>query len=194
MSFLIIAALLASPASTSPDPVVRYEFTVAAPRDSVWAAWTTERGLRSFFGPGSRIELRTFGEFQIQFDPNAKPGSRGAEGNVVLAFEPLRMLTTTWDAPPKFPMARAQRTFLQITLAAESPRATRVTIQQSGFGAGEEWQQVYRYFLGAWTWVGAALQYRFDVGPIDWSHPPDLLPRMKSIGGDIAVEWARTQG
>jgi uncharacterized protein YndB with AHSA1/START domain len=171
--------------------VVRYEFTVEAPSREVWAAWTTDAGLRTFFSPAGTIELKTFGRFELHFDADAAAGSRGAEGNLVLAVEPERMLTTTWDAPPSFPNVRAQRTFLEIRLAPQGAAGTRVTIVQSGFGESAEWQATHRYFLGAWTWVAAALQHRFEVGPIDWQNPPDLLPRMKAIGGEVAVQWAQ---
>lgn len=169
---------------------IRYEFTVAASPGAVWGAWTTPAGLRSFFAPAAVIELETFGRFDIHFDPNAPPGKRGAEGNVVLGVDPERMLTATWDAPPEYPAVRAQRTFLEIRLAPEGTSGTRVVITQSGFGTGGEWDEVYRYFEGAWTWVAAALQYRFEVGPIDWTRPPDLLPRMKALGGAVAERWA----
>jgi len=191
MMSILLTALLASPVDAdSTAPVVRYEFTVPAAAAAVWSAWSTSAGLRSFFGPAAQIELKTFGRFDVHFDPTAPAGQRGAEGNLVLAVQPERMLTTTWDAPKEYPSVRAQRTFLEVRLAPEGASRTRVVITQSGFGQGGEWDEVRRYFLGAWTWVAAALQYRFEVGPIDWRSPPDLLPRMRAIGGDIAVQWA----
>jgi uncharacterized protein YndB with AHSA1/START domain len=172
------------------EPVIRYEFTVPAPQPEVWRAWTTSQGLRTFFAPAATIELRTFGRFDIHFDPAAAAGQKGAEGNIVLAVEPERMLTTTWDAPPEFPSIRAQRTFLQILLAANADGTTRVTLSQTGFGRGPEWERVHEYFLGAWTWVAAALQHRFEKGPIDWKNVPNLLPKMEAIGGERATKWA----
>lgn len=172
---------------------VQYEFTVSAAPAAVWGAWTTDAGLRTFFGPNARIELRTFGRFDVHFNPEAAAGQKGAEGNVVLAVEPERMLTTTWDAPPEFPSVRAQRTFLQIRLSPMEGGRTRVSIRQTGFGDGSEWRKVHEYFTGAWTWVAAALQHRFETGPIDWTKPPDLLAKMKAIGGEAAVKWATSK-
>jgi uncharacterized protein YndB with AHSA1/START domain len=165
---------------------IRYEFTVAAAPSKIWEALTTSAGLRTFFAPAAEIELRPFGKFSIQFDPS-RPGS-SAEDNVVLGFQPERMLSTTWNAPPWFPSVRPLRTFLQFHLTAEG---TRVLLVHTGFGSGGEWDGTYEYFTGAWTWVAAALQYRFAEGPIDWASPPDLLPRMRAIGGEAAVQWAR---
>ena len=190
---ILLVALMAQADVVPPPEPVQYRFIVHATPSEVWKAWTTTEGLRSFFAPQAQIELRTFGRFEIHFDPNAGAGARGAEGNIVLAFEPERMLSTTWDAPPKFPAVRAQRTFLQVRLALAQNGHTEVLVVQDGFGSGTEWRQVRDYFAGAWTWVAAALQHRFDVGPLDWSRPPNLLPRMQAIGGDAALRWAASQ-
>jgi uncharacterized protein YndB with AHSA1/START domain len=192
--FLALQLLAAAPAAALPPPdsalrAIRYDFTVAAPPAAVWRVLSTAEGLRSFFAPGAEIELKAFGKFSIQFDPS-KPGTT-AEENVVLAVEPERLLSTTWNAPPAYPSVRAQRTLLQFRLMPDGEAHTRVTIVQSGFGTGKEWDDTYTYFTGAWTWVAASLQHRFEQGPLDWSAPPDLLPRMRAIGGDAAVEWAR---
>lgn len=191
-AILLGLAMTTNAAVAVPPPIV-YEITVAAAPAEVWRAISTPEGLRTFFAPSARIELKTFGAFDVHFDPNAPAGRRGAEGNIVLAFEPERMLTTTWDAPPKFPAVRAQRTFLEIRLAPAAGGGTTVRFAHSGFGTGPEWLQVRDYFSGAWTWVAAALQHRFEVGPIDWTRPPDLLPRMKAIGGETAARWAASQ-
>lgn len=191
-SILLLTLMAPAEGAGPPDPV-QYRFVVQASPAEVWKAWTTTEGLRSFFAPQAQIELRTFGRFEIHFDPHAAAGARGAEGNVVLAFEPERMLSTTWDAPPKFPAVRAQRTFLQIRLAPAPNGHTEVLLVQDGFGTGHEWRQVRDYFAGAWTWVAASLQHRFEAGPIDWTRPPNLLPRMQAIGGDAALRWAASQ-
>ena len=190
MIAVLLVALLSQADPAAPPQAINYRFVVQAPPAEVWKAWTTDAGLRSFFAPYAQVELRTFGRFEIHFDPKAAAGARGAEGNIVLAYEPERMLTTTWDAPPKYPAVRAQRTFLQIRLAPAPNGQTEVSLVHDGFGSGDEWRQVRDYFAGAWTWVAAALQHRFASGPIDWSKLPDLLPRMKAIGGEVAARWA----
>ena len=186
---LVVATTAAPSPPDSAIRAIRYEFTVAAPPGAVWEALTTSAGLRTFFAPSAEVELRPFGRFSIQFDPS-RPGS-SAEDNIVLGFQPERMLSSTWNAPPWFPAVRPLRTFLQFRLTPEAPSQTRVLLVHTGFGDGGEWDGTFEYFTGAWTWVAAALQYRFDRGPIDWAAPPDLLARMRAIGGEAAVEWAR---
>jgi uncharacterized protein YndB with AHSA1/START domain len=188
---MLTAVLLALVASTdSAVRTVQYDFVVRAPVDRVWQAWSTPDGLATFFAPKAVIELKTFGKFEILHNPSAAPGLRGAEDNRILAVQPGRMLVTTWDAPPNLPEIRAQRTALIITLAPRGDSSTLVTIANTGFGRGGQWDEAYEYFRGAWSWVAAALQYRFEVGPIDWNGAgPNLSGRMIAIGGESARTW-----
>jgi uncharacterized protein YndB with AHSA1/START domain len=195
-SLHLLRVLVAPPALSlrAPDStrVIRYEFSVAAPVADVWTAVSTTDGLRTFFSSGASIELVTFGHFVHHFTEEAPSGKADLTGNLVLAVQPDRLLTFTWDAPPKYPSVRAQRTVFEIRLAPDGAAQTRVTFTQSGFGNGGEWDGTFEYFRGGWALVAAALQYRFDVGPINWAKGmPDLLPRMKAIDGNAAVAWAK---
>lgn len=195
-SLRVVQLLVAPPALSRAGPdtarVIRYEFSVAAPVADVWKAVSTTEGLRTFFSSGASIELVTFGHFVHHFTEEAPSGKAALTGNLVLAVQPERLLTLTWDAPPEYPSVRAQRTFVEIRLAPDGAANTHVTFTESGFGNGAEWDGTYEYFRGGWTLVAAALQYRFDVGPIDWAKGmPDLLPRMKAIDGAAAVAWAQ---
>jgi uncharacterized protein YndB with AHSA1/START domain len=188
---LFFAPLLGAPSvvlRADTTRVVRYEFTVAATPARVWQVVSTQDGLRSWFSPRAEIELKLYGKFNIFYRAEAPERSGGQ--NMVLSFEPERMLNVTWDAPPKFPNVRQQRTFFQILLSPEGTDRTRVVFQESGFGSSGDWEGTYHYFQGAWPFVAACLQYRFEVGPIDWTHPPDLMSRLRAIGGDVAVQWA----
>ena len=85
----IVAAVAVIPdASSVRERVLRSEMILAAPLEQVWALWTTEAGLTSFFARGARIEPKVDGLFEILFEPSAPPGLRGAEGLRILVFEP----------------------------------------------------------------------------------------------------------
>jgi hypothetical protein len=62
------------------DRFLRADLTIEAPVADVWNAWTTEAGVTSFFAPGTKIEPRVDGLYEIYFDPTQPPGQRGAEG------------------------------------------------------------------------------------------------------------------
>jgi len=141
----------------------------------VWEAWTTEAGARSFFAPDCRIELRIDGAYEMYFDLDVEPGKRGGEEMRILAIQPGKMLSFTWNAPPTLPTVRGQRTHVVVHLYPAEGRQTRVTLKHDGFGEGGEWDQAYGYFVRAWPKVVLPrLVYRFTVGPIDWDHLPQL--------------------
>ncbi len=145
---------------------------VVAAASAVWAAWTTADGVKSFFAPGCNIELKVHGAYEILFDTDAEPGTRGSEGCMILAIQPQKMLAFTWSAPPHLPEARAQRTVVIIRLQPVSESTTRVTLDRVGWGEGGQWDQAYEYFDKAWEIVLYRLKERFDQGPVDWSNPP----------------------
>jgi uncharacterized protein YndB with AHSA1/START domain len=45
-----------------------------------WMAGTTPEGIRTFFAPDCKVDLRVDGAYEIYFSPQAEPGERGGEG------------------------------------------------------------------------------------------------------------------
>jgi len=151
---------------------------VEAGLDQVWAAWTTEEGVRTFFAPDARIRLEVGGPYELYFDLQAEPGSRGAEGVQILALQPKTMLAFTWNAPPHLDQVRGQWTHVVVRLRRLEANRTEVTLFHDGWGKGGQWEQAFDYFQRAWKQVVLPrLRYRFDVGPVDWEEPPRLVSR-----------------
>jgi uncharacterized protein YndB with AHSA1/START domain len=158
---------------TTPERAIVCEIDVPASVPEVWRAWTTEQGVRSFFAPRSNIELTPGGAYEPLFDLDAEPGKQGAEGMIVLAVQPERMLSFTWNAPPHLPTVRGQMTHVVIRLSPTEAGGTHVTLRHDGWGEGDEWDAAFRYFTSAWdNVVLPRLKYRFEHGPVDWSDPP----------------------
>ena len=116
------------------DRAVNGEVTVNASADEVWRAWTTEEGAQTFFAPRCIIDLRPGGKYEMLFDLEAEPGKQGGEGVIVLALQPPRMLSITWNAPPEIPDIRAQRTHVTVRLKAVNSNRTRVTSRSRRLG------------------------------------------------------------
>ena len=127
-----------------------------------------------FFARAVNLDLRVGGDFEILFFPDEERGRRGAEGTRFMAIEPPHRLAFDWDAPPRWPVQRSQRTMVEIRLS-EVPGGTRVALHHHGWGDGPQWQEVRDYFDRAWPKVLARLVYSFEVGPIDWEAPPPEL-------------------
>ena len=153
------------------------EVVVNAPPETVWKAWTTPEGVRSFFAPDAVVDPRPDGPFDIHMNPYAEAGLRGADGMRFLAVQEPSFFSFTWNAPPHLPQARKQRTVVLVRLKPEGEGRTRVTLRHLGWGDGGEWDKAYAYFDGAWGRVLANLQQRFEKGPVDWT---PFLGRLKA--------------
>jgi uncharacterized protein YndB with AHSA1/START domain len=166
-TLLFLGATQAAPQSN--ERAVTAETIANAPVAEVWKAWTTEEGIKSFFAPACKIELRVFGALEIYFNPDGLPGQRGAEGNVILAIQPEKMLSFTWDAPPNLPNVRQQRTSVVLRFKDLGNKQTKVTLTETGWGEGEEWDKAFEYFSHVWQdVVFKRLQERFESGPVSW--------------------------
>lgn len=140
---------------------------VTAPPTLVWNAWTTRQGVRTWMAPDAEVEARVDGPFRIFFDPAAPEGRRGADDMRFLSLQPPRMLSFDWNAPIDWPAVRAQRTVVIVRLAAVR-EGTRVNLHHVGWGEGEDWDAVYRFFDVGWDRVLRRLRQRFIDGPIKW--------------------------
>lgn len=174
----LLLAAMASLLAQDAERVVKAEVIAPASLEQVWQAWTTVEGLKSFFAPACKVDLRVGGAYEMYFNPAGAPGERGGEGNAILAIQPQNMLAFTWNAPPSLPNVRRQHTSVVVRFKEIAPGQTKVTLVQSGWGAGEEWDKAFAYFNRAWPEIVLPrLQHRFAKGPIDWNNPPDLTPR-----------------
>ena len=123
----------------------------AAPRE-VWSAWTSSEGLASWWGPpGSNIELRIGGSYEIYFSLDEEEGRRGSEGCRVLAYVPGESLSFTWNAPPHLPL-RSANTWVVLTFTSTAG-GTNVRLVHTGFLAGDDWDDYMAYFADAWGFV-----------------------------------------
>ncbi|HYP20213.1 MAG TPA: SRPBCC domain-containing protein [Chloroflexia bacterium] len=162
--------------------VIEVDVIVNATVEEAWEAWTTEEGIVSFFAPACNIDVRVGGLYEILFNPNAEPGLRGAEGMQILAVQPRKMLSFTWNSPPEFGEARHQWTHVVVRFSEVGERQTKVTLFHDGWGEGEMWDSAFNYFVEAWgEIVLLRLRYRFAHGPVDWSNPPKLEDMKQSF-------------
>jgi uncharacterized protein YndB with AHSA1/START domain len=141
---------------------------VNAPPAEVWKCWTTSEGMRSFLTE-AKIDLRIGGPFELYFGPESQPGQRGSEGCTILAYDPERMLSFSWNAPPTFGPLREKHTWVVVRIAPRGPDQSEVTLAHLGFAeqaalspadtAG--WAGIRSYFSQAWPQVMAALVKHF---------------------------------
>ncbi len=128
------------------------EALVAAPPVEVWAAWTSNEGITSWWAPPkTNIDLRVGGPFEIHFSLEEPVGLQGSEGCRILAYVPGESLSFTWNAPPHLPL-RETNTWVVLTFT-EQQAGTAVRLVHTGFLEGPDWDDYMAYFDDAWGYV-----------------------------------------
>ncbi len=152
---------------------IYFEIDINANVDEVWEAWTSEAGVKTFFAPDCNIDLRIDGMYEIFFFPDAPAGQRGAEGMRIMAIEPGKMFSFTWNQTPDLPDLRPLRTLVNLKFENIDEKTSRLIFLQTGWGDGPDWDKAYHYFVRAWgDIVLPRLQQRFIDGPVDWENLP----------------------
>ncbi len=163
---------------SSTEKIINCQIEVPASLDRVWSAWTTEEGVKSFFAPNCRIELKPGGSYEMLFDLNAKEGMQGGEGMIILAIQSMQMLSFTWNAPPSLPNVRGQMTHVTVRFNKIDVNKTNISIRHDGWGNGTEWDAAFDYFIKGWGNIGLPrLRYRFEIGVLEWSNLPVIENR-----------------
>lgn len=122
---------------------------------NAWWKWTTHEGLKTFFGADNKIELKVNGAFEIYFLMANPEGERGSETCKILSFLPHKMLSFSWNAPPKFSTIRNSndKTWVVVNFKELEKEVTEVTLNHLGWLEGQEWEELYNYFDLAWDSV-----------------------------------------
>lgn len=150
---------------------LRQSLTVNAPVPYVWALWTTDEGVRLFFAPDSKIELKPRGAYELYF-MEGEPGTRGSEGCTIVDIDSQRSLSFTWNFPPTLPTIRHRHTLVTVSFRPTRNGGTHLAVVQTGWEKGEEWEKGLAYFERAWSIVLHRLAWSIEKGPMDWDNPP----------------------
>jgi uncharacterized protein YndB with AHSA1/START domain len=173
ITLLLFALTLQQPAPPPPSPVtvsriaapekaLRFEVIVPGSIDDVWSAFTTAEGLSTWLWRDVRVDLRQGGDWMVLY-PGGKTG-----GGTIVEFEPKRFLKMTAMAPEQFPAVRDTRTSARWEFEAVSPTTTKVTMIQTGWKEGREWDEAYEYLATGNATLLRQLHRRFATGPIAW--------------------------
>jgi len=138
---------------------IQEQLILNAPPEKVYELWTTEQGLKSFFAPKCKIEIKPFGAFEMYFLLNNEYGEQGSEGCKVLSFVPNRMLSFTWNAPPHLPIARKELSSIVVIFFYDAGDGkTKLELINHGYPEGGEFDLALEYFKKAWPQVLESLR------------------------------------
>lgn len=176
ITLLLFALTLQAPASPTqpapspvtvtripaPDKALQFEVIVPGSIDDVWTAFTTTEGLSTWLWRDVRVDLRPGGDWIVLY-PGGKTG-----GGTIVEFQPKRFVTMKAMAPEQFPTVRETRTTARFEFEAASATTTKVTLVQTGWKDGREWDEAYDYLAGGNATLLRQLHRRFATGPITW--------------------------
>jgi uncharacterized protein YndB with AHSA1/START domain len=149
--------------ATTPQKSLRFEVVIPASAGDVWAALTTREGMSTWLWRDTQVDLKPGGDWLVLY-PGGATG-----GGTILAIEPMRKLSLSAMAPEQFPTVRKQRTTAVFELEPVTIRSTKVTLVQTGWQEGPEWDAAYEYLAGGNATLLQQLLRRFVSGPIDWT-------------------------
>lgn len=167
--------------SNTPPPITNYAI-VDAPIEKAWSLWTDASAMPEFMGFDAEIDLRPGGVYRVIFVPTAPtPIERGNDG-VIIAMDPMRMLSVTWMTPMHMEELRGNSTSLTLYFTAiDGGKRTQVDLMNTGYGTGKAWRQAYDYNVKGWDRVLSHFQYATNVGPIDWKQRASDLKRDRTL-------------
>ena len=146
---------------STPEKALRFEIVVPAKPAEVWQAFSTSEGLSTWLWKDCSVELKPGGGWIVHFPG----GSTG--GGTIVSFEAGRSITIRAMAPDKFPEVRRVGTIALFEMAPEGEK-TKVTLTQTGWNPGKEWEEAYDYLAQGNAQLMGQLYLRFTRGPLKW--------------------------
>lgn len=145
----------------TPEKALRFEVVVPAKISDVWNAFSTSEGLSTWLWRDCTVDWKPGGGWIVHY-----PGGATGGGTIV-GFEPGRSITIHAMAPEKFPEVRRLGTTALFEFAPEGEK-TKVTLTQTGWKEGKEWDEAYDYLAQGNAQLLGQLYLRFTRGPLKW--------------------------
>ncbi len=145
MKFLLVLMVTTAWAQDTPSFV--NEGVVNAPAAEVWKLVATSEGYKALGPALAEVDLRIGGLIRSRYKADGVLGDDETIENVILAFEPRRMLAIRIQKPPKtFPFKEAWKTSWTVLTLTDMGGKTHVRAASMGFGSDEESAAMRRFF------------------------------------------------
>jgi uncharacterized protein YndB with AHSA1/START domain len=144
-----------------PEKALKFEVLVPARPADVWQAFATSAGLNTWLWRDCTVDLREGGGWIVHY-PGGKTG-----GGTIVSFRDGQQMVLHAMAPEQFPEVRSVGTTAVFEFAPAGDR-TRVTLTQTGWKVGKEWDDAYEYLAAGNAQLLDQLYLRFARGPVKW--------------------------
>lgn len=187
MILLILAASLSIPSisqevrntsysTATGERVLRIETIVPVPIERVWAAWTTENGLKRWIAPVVNVDFRIGGSISTNYDSKSKIGDAGTIHLPIVNYIEGQLITLKVNLNQKFPpKVREEDANLQeiVQILDLGGGKTKVVSSMVGWGTGKEWDDTFAFFARGNEWT----YQHFAKALIDVAAPINNLPK-----------------
>ena len=163
-----------STVSSDGTRTLRQSVIVSAPLAAAWNAFTTPEGYRAGAAPVAQVDFRLGGFIETSYARDGRIGAPGNIRNEIVAYAPERMFAiVNRQAPPDVPFDTPTFQSLHTVVQFDDVGggATRVTIIQPGYRAGDAYDRTWKFFEWGNGATLVALRDRFVKGPTDWRSP-----------------------
>jgi uncharacterized protein YndB with AHSA1/START domain len=169
IAMVIGAGLLATMGTALAQDGVSFvnEGVVDAPVEEVWKVFSTSEGYKALGPALAEVDLRIGGTIRSRYRSDGTLGDAETIENVILAYEPPRMLAIKIQKPPQtFPFKEAwKNTWTVLTLTPLDGGRTLLRASSLGFGTDEESVAMRRFFEAGNQQTIGLLQKRFAPQP-----------------------------
>jgi uncharacterized protein YndB with AHSA1/START domain len=140
------------------------EGTIEAPIEAVWDALATKKGQEAWNVAHAEIDLKVGGKMRTHYSAEGKIGDPNTIENIILAFEPKRMLTIqVGKTPEKFPFKEAIKKVWHVMYFDEAGEGrTRLRIVGVGYGDDEESKKLRDFFEKGNAYTVKKMQEHFQ--------------------------------
>ena len=129
------------------DPIL-IQVTIPLPIPMIYAAFVDPAQLKGWLAGEARVAPKVGGEYFLAFREGTSFDSPGK----VLQLTPDVDIGFSWFAPPPFaPLMNAPTPKTQVYVRLqESPEGIDVTLEHSGWGSGEPWEEARSWHFHFW--------------------------------------------
>jgi uncharacterized protein YndB with AHSA1/START domain len=164
-TMVVGAALLAAMGAARSQDGVAFanEGVVNAPVEQVWKVFSTSEGYK-VLGPAlAEVDLKLGGTIRSRYRSDGALGDAETIENVILAYEPPRMIAIKIQKPPQtFPFKEAwKNAWTVVSLTPLDGERTLVRASSLGYGTDEESVAMRRFFEAGNEQTIGALQKHF---------------------------------
>lgn len=134
----------------TPELVLKQEFIIKVPLDSVWNAYTTTKGFESWATAIAKIDFKVNGTIKTNYNKQGKIGDDSTITLHIINYVPKRMLTLQAEITKNFPqfMKEDEKDLYNTILFEEiTPTTTKVTSYGIGYKNNSKYMSLMKFFI-----------------------------------------------